>query len=161
MKRQANSIRCHGASIAEFGASLFIIIPVFLLFISLASLTTGYVTLNYACQVAARACGTSPTSSASKIQTIMTNVSDGVLKGPLGTFGCVNEPKLEAQVEWAANGQKNFAPFISGSTIDASSNIYRFHVTGKCKIRPLFWPKAIDAQADAISFVENPRGLDN
>lgn len=163
VKQKAANDRCLGASIAEFGASLMIIIPVLLLFISLASLTTGYVTLNYACQIAARDCGASPSGAPDKIQSIMNNVTNSVLKGPLGTFGCVNEPALTASVEWAANGSATYVARTYGSktAIDANANIYRYHVIGKCKLRPLFWPKSLDMQADAIAFVENPRGLDN
>jgi hypothetical protein len=146
-----------GTSIAEFAVSLMIIFPVLFLLLSISSFICGYLSINFAAQTAAREAGATSTQKDAKA--IVLDITNRVLEGPLGKFGGVTQGKLDLTVQQAANGSTNFVDW-DGVSANARDNVYRYSVTGTCKIQPVMWPQNYDMQAQpSVCVVEHPQGL--
>jgi hypothetical protein len=146
------------ASIAEFAVSLFIIFPVLLIMISIASALTGYLTVNFAAQTAAREAGSASTQA--DATTLVNNLQNNILFGGLGKFGGVQDgATLALAVEQAANGTDTFTPW-DNVTVAPNNFVYRYKVTGNATIKPMLLPVTFQLQSPpAVSVVEHPQGL--
>jgi hypothetical protein len=134
-----------------------IIFPVLFLLVSISSFLCGYLTINFAAQTAAREAGATSTQLVAK-ETV-NNITKQILEGPLGKFGGVSEGKLDLKVQQAANGTTTFTDW-DGISANSRDNVYRYAVTGTCRIQPIMWPQNYQMQAQpSVCVVEHPQGL--
>lgn len=152
-----------GNSLAESPLALLVMSVVILFMISLFSLLTGYATLNFASQAAAREAGSSQTRSAARAA--MQRISSQILGGPLGQFGGIS-PRTSAGMtlrtfrvlDGGTPEQFDVAPG-SNIAVDQTRYSYTYVIDARYSITPLLLPFAFPVQAQSTCALEHPEGI--
>ncbi len=161
---KACSVRQTSAnSLAESPLALLVMSVVILFMISLFSLLTGYATLNFASQAAAREAGSSQTRSAARAA--MQRIGDQILSGPMGQFGGIspkNSTGMTLRTFRVLDGgtpeQFDVAPG-SNIAVDQSRYSYTYVIDARYSITPLLLPFAFPVQAQSTCALEHPEGI--
>jgi len=155
----------HAQSIAEFGPTLFILFLVLFFMISMFSMLSGYASLQFACQAAAREAATAETAGLAV--TRFNEVANQICGGPFGKFGGVspqNQSALEMKIfqQDASNPDALPTQVTTGPGFTANpALVYQLQATTAAgtTIKPLFWPVTVPARASSTCVVEHPEGL--
>ncbi len=131
--------------------------------ISTFSLLTGYATLNFAAQAAAREAGSSQTRSAARAA--MQRVTEQILAGPLGQFGGIL-PRTAAGMTLRTfrvldGGTPEPFDVAVGTNvaIDQERYSYTYVVDARYTITPVLFPFAFQVQSQSTCAVEHPEGI--
>lgn len=157
--------RTSANSLAESPLALLVMSVVILFMISMFSLLTGYATLNFASQAAAREAGSSQTRSAARAA--MQRVANQILGGALGQFGGIS-PRTAAGMTLRTfrvldGGTPEQYDVAAGSNvaIDQTRYSYTYVVDARYSITPLLFPFAFPVQSQSTCALEHPEGIAN
>jgi hypothetical protein len=157
--------RISANSLAESPLALLVMSVVILFMISMFSLLTGYATLNFASQAAAREAGSSQTRTAATAA--MQRVASQIIGGPLGQFGGIS-PKTAAGMTLRTfrvldGGTPERYDVAAGSNIaiDQTRYSYTYVVDARYSITPLLFPFAFPVQSQSTCALEHPEGIAN
>jgi hypothetical protein len=151
------------SSLAESPLALFAMTLVIFFMISILSLLTGYATLNFATQVAAREAGSSQTRTAARAA--MQRTTEQVFGGPLGQFGGIS-PRTAAGMTLRTfrvldGGAPEPFDLAAGAnvTVDQTRYSYTYVVDGRYSITPVLFPFAFQVESQSTCAVEHPEGI--
>jgi hypothetical protein len=158
-----NARATKGSALAESPLALFVM-TIFLFFmISMFSLLTGYATLYFATQSAAREAGASQTSTAARAAVQRT--CEAIIAGPLGQFGGIS-PKTSAGMTIRAfrvidGGNPEPIAISAGGNVvvDQTRYSYTYVIDSRYSITPVLFPIAFPVQAQSTCAVEHPEGI--